>query len=170
MDRDAVISPPGARGSVAPRLEPFTSYQAFMPGYRLLASHVSGPVADCIRDADLLRCSGDVAGAAAVLERALEAAARRPEMPASICGRLAALYRTLGRYDDEVGLLERYADSHVADDLRARFTARLSKARALAERHRRFDTGALRTVRESRIRARKRPRSAEPDLAVSRAS
>lgn len=69
-------------------------------------------------------------------------------LPSSICGRLAAVYRALGRFDDEVILLEQYRESQVDDIARARFEARLGKARTLAERMRRRDSGAVASVRE----------------------
>ena len=53
------------------------------------------------------------------------------------------VYRTLKRYDDEVELLERYRESQTSEEARTRFDARLSKARAIAERKRRPLTGAL---------------------------
>lgn len=83
------------------------------------------------------------------LEAALDEFVRaaRP-MPSSICGRLAAVYRALGRFDDEVHLLERYRESQVNDIARARFEARLGKARTLAERMRRRDSGAILSVRD----------------------
>ena len=58
-------------------------------------------------------------------------------MPGWICGRLASIYRTLKRYDDEVMLLERYRESQTTEEARTRFDARLSKARAIADRKRR---------------------------------
>jgi hypothetical protein len=97
--------------------------------------------------------------AAQLLEEALAASVRvRPEMPGWICGRLASIYRTLKRYDDEVMLLERYRESQSSEEARTRFDARLSKARAIAERKRRPVTGALETVRQVRRRAKERRR------------
>ena len=72
---------------------------------------------------------------------------RAHELPGWLCGRLAALYRALKRYDDEVLLLERYRESQTSEEARTRFDARLSKARAIAERKRRTDTRALASVR-----------------------
>lgn len=84
-----------------------------------------------------------------LLETALDefVRAERP-LPSSICGRLATAYRALGRYDDEVLLLEQYRESQVDDIARARFEARLGKARTLAERMRRRDSGAILSVRD----------------------
>jgi hypothetical protein len=97
--------------------------------------------------------------AAQLLEEALEASIRtRPEMPGWICGRLASIYRSLKRYDDEVMLLERYRESQTTEEARTRFDARLSKARAIAERKRRPLTGALETVRQVRRRSKERRR------------
>jgi hypothetical protein len=97
--------------------------------------------------------------AAQLLEEALEASIRtRPEMPGWICGRLASIYRSLKRYDDEVMLLERYRESQTTEEARTRFDARLSKARAIAERKRRPVTGALETVRQVRRRSKERRR------------
>src|SRR6476620_5398926 len=119
-----------------------------MPGYRSLSAHLSGMAADHAREAEAHQRGGDPAMAAQLLEEALEASVRtRPEMPGWICGRLAALYRALKRYDDEVLLLERYRESQTSEEARTRFDARLSKARAIAERKRRTDTRALASVR-----------------------
>jgi hypothetical protein len=85
-----------------------------------------------------------------LLEDALMASLElRMEIPGWLCGRLAALYRTLGRYDDEVHLLERYRESQHTEEARTRYDARLSKARIIAERKRRRDSGALQSVRIS---------------------
>jgi hypothetical protein len=93
--------------------------------------------------------------AARLLEEVLDHSVRSTgEHPSWICGRLASLYRQLERYDDEVALLERHRDLHLGDDARSRFTARLAKARTLAHRQRPLDSGALRTVRESKRRLR----------------
>jgi hypothetical protein len=90
-------------------------------------------------------------------------------LPGWLCGRLAVLYRSLGRHDDEVTLLERYRESQTSDDARTRYDARLSKARTLADRRRRSDSGALASIRQSirspRTRAAREPVSAvAPDL------
>lgn len=93
---------------------------------------------------------GQAAAIAEVLEEALAAAAAHQlERPAWLCGRLASLYRTLGRYDDEVHLLERSRESQHSEEARTRYDARLSKARTIAERRRRRDSGALDSVRVS---------------------
>lgn len=138
-----------------------------MPGYRSLSSHVSGAAAEHAREAEAQQRGGDAGAAASLLEEALEASLRvRPELPGWVCGRLASIYRTLKRYDDEVALLERYRDSQTSEDARNRFDARLSKARAIAERKRRSETGALATVRQVRVRSSRRRRSANT-LAVA---
>jgi hypothetical protein len=108
----------------------------------------SGSVAEHVRYAEVLQRAGDPDEAARLLERTLEDCSLvTPELPGWLCGRLAALYRSLKRYDDEVRLLERYRDSQFSEDARTRFDARLSKARAIAERKRRTDTRALSSVR-----------------------
>lgn len=95
-----------------------------------------------------------------MLEEALAASvAMSPVLPGWLCGRLASVYRTLGRLDDEVRLLERYRESQADDDARTRYEARLSKARTLAERRRRPESGALSSVRHA-MRAPRRPRAA----------
>jgi hypothetical protein len=132
-----------------------------MPGYRSLSAHLSGNVAEHAREAELSQRHGDPETAARLLEEALMASLRtRPEMPGWVCGRLASIYRTLKRYDDEVELLERYRESQTSEEARTRFDARLSKARAIAERKRRPVTGALETVRQVRHRSSQRRRSA----------
>ena len=131
-----------------------------MPGYRSLSAHLSGTAAQHAREAELRQRGGDPETAAHLLEEALEASLRvRPEMPGWICGRLASIYRTLKRYDDEVELLERYRESQTSEEARTRFDARLSKARAVAERKRRPVTGALETVRQVRHRSSLRRRT-----------
>ena len=131
-----------------------------MPGYRSLSSHLSGVAAEHAREAEVRQRGGDAESAALLLEEALEASLRvRPELPGWVCGRLASIYRTLKRYDDEVALLERYRDSQTSEEARNRFDARLSKARAIADRKRRSDTGALATVRQVRSRSSLRRRT-----------
>jgi len=131
-----------------------------MPGYRSLSAHLSGRAADHAREAEASQRHGDPQTAARLLEEALEASLRtRSEMPGWVCGRLASIYRTLRRYDDEVELLERYRESQTSEDARTRFDARLSKARAIADRKRRPVTGALETVRQVRHRSSQRRRT-----------
>jgi len=131
-----------------------------MPGYRSLSATMSGRAADHAREAELSQRHGDPETAARLLEEALEATLRtRPEMPGWLCGRLASIYRTLKRYDDEVELLERYRESQTSEEARTRFDARLSKARAIADRKRRPVTGALETVRQVRHRSSQRRRT-----------
>lgn len=142
-----------------------------MPGYRALPARLSGLAADHVRQAALYQQDGDLPSAALMLESALEHVTREQgEMPAWICGRLAATYRSLARYEEEVRLLERYCESQRSEDASARFRARLSKARAIAERRQKAETGALRTVREVRSRSRNRPRGTRLDESVQIAS
>jgi len=142
-----------------------------MPGYRSLSSNLSGTAAEHAREAELSQRHGDPQSAARLLEEALAASLRaRPEMPGWVCGRLASIYRTLKRYDDEVELLERYRESQTSEEARTRFDARLSKARAIADRKRRPLTGALETVRQVRHRSsqrRRTPPRAQPVGATS---
>ena len=142
-----------------------------MPGYRSLSTHLAGTAAEHAREAELRQRGGDPESAARLLEEALEASLRvRPEMPGWVCGRLASIYRTLKRYDDEVELLERYRESQSSEEARTRFDARLSKARAIADRKRRPSTGALETVRQVRHRSSQRRRSpsrAQQNLVVT---
>jgi hypothetical protein len=144
-----------------------------MPGYRSLSAHLAGTAAEHAREAELRQRGGDPESAARLLEEALEASLRvRPEMPGWVCGRLASIYRTLKRYDDEVELLERYRESQSSEEARTRFDARLSKARAIADRKRRPSTGALETVRQVRHRSsqrRRNPSRAQQSLVVTAA-
>jgi tetratricopeptide (TPR) repeat protein len=119
-----------------------------VPGYKALPIAFSGPAAEHVRYAEVLQRAGDPDEAVCMLEATLELyALSTPELPGWLCGRLAALYRALKRYDDEVTLLERYRESQSSEDARTRFDARISKARAIAERKRRTDTRALSSVR-----------------------
>jgi hypothetical protein len=139
-----------------------------MPGYRAIPSNLTGDAANSAREAESRQRAGDLAAAILMLEEALEAArATGPQMPGWLCGRLAALYRTSGRYDDEVRLLERYRESQNAEEARTRYDARLSKARTIAERKRRSDSGALASVRASigRPRTRRGRKSPTTELA-----
>jgi len=124
--------------------------------------------ADHAREAEIRQRGGDAEMAAQLLEEALDASMRvRPEMPGWICGRLASVYRTLKRYDDEVMLLERYRESQTSEEARTRFDARLSKARAIADRKRRPLTGALETVRQVRRRSKERRRGSTRPVALA---
>jgi hypothetical protein len=119
-----------------------------VPGYKALPSQYSDDAADRVRYAEVLLRAGDRAEAVRMLESSLDACTRvSPELPGWLCGRLASLYRALGRHDDEVLLLERYRESQDSEDASSRFDARLSKARAIAERKRRSDTRALSSIR-----------------------
>ncbi len=119
-----------------------------MPGYKALPHQFSGPAAEQVRDAEVLLRAGDPGEAVRMIERTLEMCALESgALPSWLCGRLAALYRLQERYDDEVQLLERHRESQTSEETRTRFDARLSKARAIAERKRRRDTRALSSVR-----------------------
>ena len=146
---------------------------AAMPGYRSLSPNVTGSAADSAREAEVLRKDGDPQTAVHLLEEALDASRRvSPELPGWLCGRLAALYRTLGRYDDEVALLERYRESQTSEEARSRYDARLSKARTIAERKRRTESGALQSVRTVLGKPRRRTPSqgtVQPSLGAAAA-
>jgi hypothetical protein len=119
-----------------------------VPAYKALPSQLSDDAADHVRYAEVLQRAGDLTEAVRMLETTFATCTRtEPQLPGWLCGRLATLYRTLGRYDDEVLLLERYRESQNGDDVGSRFDARLSKARAVAERKRRTETRALSSVR-----------------------
>ena len=119
-----------------------------MPGYKSLSDYVTGDVADDVRRAEMLLRSGARTEAVLVLESTLADFARtRGALPGWLCGRLAVLYRSLGRHDDEVILLERYRESQTSDEARTRYDARLSKAQALAERTHKSESTALSSVR-----------------------
>ena len=147
-----------------------------MPGYKPLPLTVTGAEADQVRQAESRRRGGDPETAIRLLEDALEASLLvTPVLPGWLCGRLAALYRTIGRHDDEVNLLERYRDSQEVEEARTRYNARLSKARTIAERKRRPDSGALDSVRalmsrpSSRRAAVHRLELPQPELTFSHA-
>lgn len=128
-----------------------------MPGYKSLPNTLTGDAADQVREAESRHRDGDSSSAVALLEEALAASiAAGGPLPGWVCGRLAALYRSLGRYDDEVYVLERFRESQASDEARTRFDARLSKARTIAARKRRKDSGALVSIRESLLRPRRR--------------
>ncbi len=122
-----------------------------MPGYRSVPDALSGVAADLAREASSLEAAGDRDGAVRLYEEAIAVArAERAEMPGFVCGRLAAAYRRMGRYQDEVALLEAHRDSQTDEAAQSRFDARLSKARAIAEKFSRTDSGALASVRAIR--------------------
>jgi hypothetical protein len=105
--------------------------------------------------AEAVQRHGDLPSATRLLEAALAASAEvSPALPGWLCGRLAALYRTQGRYDDEVHLLERYRESQSTEESRTRYDARLSKARAIAHKKRRTDSTALDSIRDLTRRRR----------------
>lgn len=115
-----------------------------------LGPKAAGRADACVAGGDSAGSGGPALALMKILEEAVEAsAALRPELPAWLCGRLASLYRTQGFYDDEVHLLERFRESQRSEAAKARYDARLSKARTIAERRRRRDSGALESVRAS---------------------
>src|SRR3954470_9057998 len=119
-----------------------------MRGYRALPLTYTDAAAGKARVAAGVRRWGEPREAIRILEATLEVcAADAPALPGWLCSRLAALYRTVERYDDEVRLLERYRETQTNEEARTRFDARISKARAIAERKRRTDTRALSSVR-----------------------
>ena len=118
-----------------------------MPGYRELSKVLSGDAAERTRQAQRFEQQGLNHDAVAEYEAALAELEPGIPLPGFVCGRLAALYRRIARYDDEVALLERYQKSQLTDEARTRYDARLSKARAIAETKRRSDCGALASVR-----------------------
>ena len=116
-----------------------------MPRYRPFSESETGPTADSARAAEVLQREGDLSAAIRMLERALAPGDDRAESKTSgwVYGRLATLYRRVGRLEDEVDLLERYCDSHEEDEWRLRFNARLFKARTLLGRSRERNRGLL---------------------------
>lgn len=138
----------GSATPLALKCRKLSNSGAWMPGYRALADFLTGPAAEYTRLATLREEEGDLQGALVAFRAALrESLAVRPELPGFVCGRLAALYRKLECYEDEVELLERYRDSQTQEEARTRFDARISKAQAIANRKSRRDSGALASVR-----------------------
>ncbi|MDQ2667355.1 MAG: hypothetical protein M3Z05_15260 [Gemmatimonadota bacterium] len=132
-----------------------------MPGFRLLPENITGLAADRAREGTVLEGTGDLPGAISLYEAALaESLAESPQMPGFLCGRLAAMYRRERRYQDEVDLLEGYRDSQTNEVARSRFDARLSKARALADKHIRSESSALASVRAIKRSVRRPSRAA----------
>ncbi len=119
-----------------------------MGGYRMRTDGFAGDLGELVRSAMECGTEGRAQDAAALYEQAFcLALSGHAEIPASIVGRLAVIYRRLGRFDDEIFLLERYRDSLTDDDMQARYRARLAKAYALASQHRISDSVALASVR-----------------------
>jgi hypothetical protein len=116
-----------------------------MPRYRPISETETGPTADSARAAEVLQREGELGAAIRMLERALPAGGHEvdPRMSGWVYGRLATLYRRVGRLEDEVDLLERYCDSHPEDEWRLRFSARLYKARTLLGRSRERRRGVI---------------------------
>lgn len=133
-----------------------------MPGYASIPDSLAGGVADYVREAGRHEQQCDYQQALELYEAALaESLNISCVLPGFLCGRLAALYRRLRRYDDEVELLEAFRASQVCDQARVRYDARLSKARALAFRKQPRDSGALASVRALKKPAPRRPRNEE---------
>ena len=130
-----------------------------LPGYRPLPASITGPVAEAVRRAEVLVHRGQLDPACRVLEGTLDTYDEGSELPNWLCGRLAAVYRALGRYADEVMLLERFRESQASDAARRRYDARLSKARVLAARAR-PGSQALASVRRAMDRPSRNQRSA----------
>ena len=131
-----------------------------MGGFRLRDDSFTGDLGELVRDAMERGANGQSQEAALLYERAFcLALSGESDVPPSIVGRLAVIYRRLGRYDDEIFLLERYRDSLTDDELRARYRARLTKAYALAAQHRLTDSGALASVRASAARTASKRRA-----------
>lgn len=127
--------------------------------------------ADGVTQAAPIRPGGRGPALVELLEDALDASGRlQREIPGWLCCRLAALYRSLGRYDDEVHLLERCRASQCSEEARTRYDARLSKAKTIAERKRRRDSGALASVRASMTRPRPRRGGERHAAAAERAA
>jgi hypothetical protein len=137
-----------------------------MPGYRALSNKTGGGAASETRMAEAVQRHGDLPSATRLLEAALEASTEvSPVLPGWLCGRLAALYRTQGRYEDEVHLLERYRESQSSEESRTRYDARLSKAQAIAHKKRRSDSTALNSIRDlTRRRRVDSPRAEAPHM------
>src|SRR5712671_3067901 len=137
-----------------------------MPGYRALSSKTGGGAASETRMAEAVQRHGDLPSATRLLEAALAASEEiSPVLPGWLCGRLAALYRTQGRHDDEVHLLERYRESQSNEESRTRYDARLSKAQAIAHKKRRTDSTALNSIRDlTRRRRADHPRLEAPPM------
>ena len=141
---------------------------ALMPNYRPFSESETGATADSARAAEVLQREGDVSAAIRMLERALAAGVHGadPKTSGWVYGRLATLYRRVGRLEDEVDLLERYCDSYQEDEWRLRFNARLFKARTLLGRARERDCRVLpignSASRSEAMRQRGRPNGAAP--------
>ena len=131
-----------------------------MGGYRIRDDSFTGDLGDLVRDAMKRGADGQSHEAALLYERAFSLAlSGKSDIPPSIVGRLAVLYRRLGRYDDEIFLLERYRDSLTNDELQARYRSRLTKAYALASHHQLTDSVALASVRASTARSASKRRA-----------
>ena len=123
-----------------------------MPGYRPLKRAESEHHLGIAERADELSRQGDDAAAAQLLEQFIaELEQRQGDLPAWPYGRLAFVYRRMRRYRDEVELLERFMALQGDEEQAVRFSARLSKARALLAKANRSRIMPLRTDRASTI-------------------
>ena len=124
-----------------------------MPGYRPLRNAESPAHLDIADRADELSRVGRDEEAAALLESFIAGleAHGADDLPAWPYGRLAFVYRRLRRHADEVDLLERYIARHGGEEQAVRFSARLSKARALVAKRAKSAIMPLRTDRQSTI-------------------
>jgi hypothetical protein len=134
-----------------------------MPRYRPFSATESGPTADSARAAEAMQLDGDLNAAIRILECALtEGDGDAGAMTSGwVCSRLATLYRRVGRFEDEVDLLERYCESHQDDEWRMRFNVRLYKARTLLSRSREEQSPMQRSVRGAMQRAKAARRGAD---------
>ena len=134
-----------------------------MPGYRSLSEKYVGPGASLARIAEEHRRNGDFNAAATALEEALFAVmAESAVMLPWVCGRLASLYRSLGRLEDEERLLERYRESQITEEGRSRLSARLTKVQAMLGRRRHRDSGAHQSVAKVLQRSKARAHRETP--------
>jgi hypothetical protein len=106
-----------------------------MPAFPPLRATAPPEHADAAAHADELRQAGRHAEAVVYLSGVIRDLEQLPaHVPAWPYGRLALIHRYRREYDDEVRVLERYQTLVPDGTHRSRFAARLSKARALADR------------------------------------
>lgn len=123
-----------------------------MPGYRPLRSAEEPRHVAVAARADELSRAGHDDEAARVLEELIaELEASGDALPNWPYGRLAFVYRRLGRHADEVELLERYVALQPDEEQSVRFNARLSKAHALLAKHSKSAIMPLRTDKQTTI-------------------
>lgn len=123
-----------------------------MPGYRPLRNAETQDHHGIAARADDLSRRGRDDEAACLLESFIaELEASGANLPSWPYGRLAFVYRRLRRHADEVELLERYISLQGDEEQAVRFSARLSKARALSSKRSKSTIMPLRTDRASTI-------------------